>query len=359
MQSDFVNNLSVDRREAVKLLGSGMLGASLPASLAFASGGDRPSGKLDYDDPYDNLYAFGKAWSSYEEQAIGAWHGLMYGRVGDKRMVPLFGFTGTGVLNCRIAENGDLQRRSRETGYFTDLETGEVLETWDNPWTGETVEVYHFYNDITTRRTGPEIPIFLMGANDESSTLMNEGTVFPDSEGKYPFILPFKQFGDDDLMLAWDYTHEYANPVTPDGWPKSSTGPVITPSEHFTMFVSKRELEDRSLPAARMRAGFSRQSQWWPWMGMGGTPYADGVLFGRMFSHKGLKGYGDVPRKVLDYIEKHAPEYLTLPEDGWEPTTHRIDTWKAYAMDIPPENPDYEGYTPSGFKVPTGKAAAG
>ena len=77
---------------------------------------------------------------------------------------------------------------------------------------------------------------------------------------------------------------------------------------------------------------------------------------GGMFSHKGLKGYDDVPRKVLDYIEKHAPEYLTLP-DGWEPTDHRIDTWKAYAKDIPPENPNYQGFEPDDIAVPTGKGS--
>ena len=48
-------------------------------------------------------------------------------------------------------------------------------------------------------------------------------------------------------------------------------------------------------------------------MEMGGTEFADGSLFGRMFSHKGLKGTDDVPPKVLAYIEKNAPDFLTLP----------------------------------------------
>ena len=60
----------------------------------------RGSGGLDLNDPYDNLYAFGKIWSGYEEPVIGAFHGLMYGRVGDTRMLPLFGYVGTGVLLC-------------------------------------------------------------------------------------------------------------------------------------------------------------------------------------------------------------------------------------------------------------------
>ena len=42
------------------------------------------------------------------------------------------------------------------------------------------------------------------------------------------------------------------------------------------------------------------------------VPY--GILFGRMFSHKGLKGFGDLHPKILAYVEKHAPEYLEVPK---------------------------------------------
>ena len=202
MYSNFINSLHIDKRNTLKLLTGAGLATASSVPIAFGRGGARPTGALDYNDPYDNLYAFGKAWSGYEEPVIGAFHGLMYGRVGGRRMVPLFGFTGTGTLLCQIADNGDLQRKSRETGYFTDLRTGDILEQWDNPWTGERVDVYHFYNDISIRRSGPEIPIFLMGVDNESPTLMNEGTVFPNEDGIYPFLLPFQQFGD-DLMLAW------------------------------------------------------------------------------------------------------------------------------------------------------------
>jgi hypothetical protein len=92
-------------------------------------------------------------------------------------------------------------------------------------------------------------------------------------------------------------------------------------------------------------------------MEMGGTPYADGSLFGRMFSHKGLEGYDDVPPKVLAYIEKHAPDALTLP-DHWNPDNARVETWKAYAKDVPPENPNYE-WAPDDFDVPSGRGVNG
>lgn len=359
MQSEFVASL-MNRREAVQssllLAMAGAAAGCAPAtpptdSSATAAG---PSGKpLDYSNPVDNLYAFGKIWAGYEEPVIGGFHGLMYLRIPGKRMIPVFGYTGTGVLLAKQDPDGSLWVKSRETGYFTDLVTGDILETWDNPFTGETVPVYHFYNNMLVGKIGLEIPTFFFGKEGDSPTLMNEGTVFPDKDGKYPFILPFQQYGD-DMLLSWDYTHEYTNPVTPEGWPKSSTGPRITPSEHFTFSFSKRELEDRSLPTMRFHAGFSRVSECWPFMRMGGSEFAGATLFGRSFSHKGLKGTADVPPKVLAYIEKNAPDFLTLP-DGWVPDNSRVETWKAYALDVPPETEGYP-WEPTAFKVPTGKA---
>lgn len=352
MTSTFVSDLLLSRRAALKT----SVGLGLAAAALGGAGGARAAGGLDYASPADNLYAFGKLWAGYDTPVIGAFHGLMYLRIPGRRMVPVFGYTGTGALLARIDENRDLWIKSRETGYFTDLRTGDILESWANPFTGKTVPVYHFYNDVLVGKVGKEIPRFFLGTEGDSPTLMNEGTAFPDAEGRYPFVLPWQTYGD-DMMLSWDYTHDYTNPVTPAGWPRSSTGPRITPSEHFTFNCSRRELEDRSLPTVRFTAGFSRVSECWPFMQMGGTEFAGATLFGRMFSHKGLKGLGDVPPKLRAYIEKHAPEYLTV-RDGWTPDNSRVDTWKAYAQDIPPENPAY-AWKPSGFRVPTGSGRRG
>jgi hypothetical protein len=342
MTSMFVRDITLGRRQALGAL-LGLAGAAAAENVSGATTAASGSSRgLDFSDPRDNLYAFGKIWAGYEEPVIGGFHGLMYARLPGKRLVPLFDYTGTGVMQARIEPNGDLSIKSRETGYFADLRTGEVLEYWDNPFTGERCEVYHFYNDVIGGRLTTEIPTFLAGGNAESPTRMNEGTQFPGPDGRYPFILPFRQHGD-DVFLSWDYAHEYANPVTPEGWPGYSTGPRVTPSEHFTMHCSRRALEDRDLPTVRMVAGFTRLSECWPFMRMGRAKdpaVRELTLFGRQFSHKGLGGVGDVPPKVLAYIEKHAPEYLTLPKD-WPVTNERLETWKAFVMDVPPETAEY------------------
>jgi hypothetical protein len=327
MNSELVNGLFAGRPSAAAAL-DGSRGAS-----AGASGSARA---LNFDDPYDNLYAFGKIWGGYDEPVLSGFHGLMYARIGAQRLIPLFGYTGTGCMQSKIDEGGNVWIRGKETGYFTDLATGDILETWKNPWTGKTVEVFNFYNAEMGGRLTAEMPRFAMGAVKDQATLMNDGTQRGRSAaGTVPFLLPFETYGD-DLLLAWDYAHEYTNPVTPEGWPQASTGPRISPSEHFTFCMSLAEMQDRSVPSSRFMAGFSRLGQWWPWMRMGGHELAEsGVVFGRMFSHKGLKGPGDIPPKVLAYIEKHAPEYLTVPEH-W-PNVNPHGTWEAFAREVPRE----------------------
>lgn len=347
MTSQFIADLTTNRREALGSIAGVMLagaaaGATGTAQAADSKGRAKNSKALDFNDPLDNLYAFGKITSGYGEPVYGGYHGIQYARIGNQRLIPLFGYAGHGVSMVEFdAKAGVLRRKSRETAFFTDLRTGEPMETWTNPFTEETVEVYHFYNPSLAGVVGTEMPPIMLGTKGDAPTFFNQGTVFPDPSGKTMFRMPFQQFGEDDILLAWDYTHDYTNPVDPKGWPKASVGPRVSPSEHFTYYVSKRDLEDRDMPTVRARAGFSRQSNWWPWMRMGGNKYQDGVMISRMFSHKGLKGTADIHPKILAYVEKHAPHYLEAPKD-FTVRNDRIDVQKAYVQDIPPEVAGYE-----------------
>ncbi len=333
MQSNLINDLLISRRKALQALGGLSAVLATPAGVLAASQApaDMKNG-LNYQDPLDNLYAFGKIWAGYDQPVYGAYHGIMYARVDGKVNTPLFGYVGTGVLQGRIETDGSLSLRGRETGFFTDLAMTRILESWDNPYTGEKNIPFNFLNDIGGK-LDQEMPRYAFGTPDDKPTLMNSGT-HVEKDGKVPFILPFETYGD-DLLMAWDYAHDYTNPVTPDKWPKASTGPRITPSEHFTFRVSKREMEDRSVPTCRSMAGFTRVSDWWPWMRMGGNRYQNGALIGRMYSHKGLPGYQDIPRYLLDYVEKHHAKYLEVPE-VWSSTGPR-GTWEKYAEAVPPE----------------------
>jgi hypothetical protein len=295
--------------------------------------GSHPDSALDWSDPATNAHLFGKLWGTFgDEPEYGVFHGTMFGSVGDHKLRPLFGYAGTGVTMCRPLADGGVQLRGKETGWFTDLATGEVIDHWDNPFTGERVEVFHFLNDRIGGSLGLEMPRLTMGDAAES-TVMNESSAQVRADGTVPFVLPWQRYGD-EVLLEWDYAHRYRNPVAPDRYPRASTGEWVNPSEHFTIFTSAAELADPARPSARFRAGFSRVSPWWPWMRMGGSG-VEGVLFGRLFSYKARRGLDDVPRPVLDRTARDAPSFLEPPTD-WE-VGPILSSWEAYARDVAPE----------------------
>ena len=305
---------------------------SLHAPQADGGGAAGRGAALDFGNPVDNLYAFAKLWSTLaDEPVLSSFHGTMFANIEGRKSVPLFGYAGTGLFQSRVLENGHVRLRGKETGYFTDLATGKVIEHWDNPFTGETVPVYKFLNDRIRGELSTEMPRFDFGGDDDEPTVMNADGATED--GPVPFVLPWEIFGN-RVHLAWDYCHGYENPVSKDRWPRASTGAYINPSEHFYFTTSLDELNDRSAPSARFTAGFSRMSPWWPWMRMGETGIA-GVLFGRMISVKSDGRPDDVPREIFDYTARNHPDFLEAPDD-WDDGAP-IGTWEAYARDVPPE----------------------
>ena len=300
------------------------------AAAADAGGG------LDLSDPADNLYAFGKIWGTYADKPVySGYQGVQFARIGVNRLTPLFGYVGCGNMQCKIDENGHMWIRGTEAGYFTDLASGEIIDYWDNPYSGERVDAFPFFNYGLRGRLTQEMPRFSMQGAPDDDTLMNAADARMNEEGVIPFILPFQKVHD-QYLLAWEYAHEYTNPVTPEGWPRASTGPRINPSEHFVFYIPAAELEDRNNPSARFHAGFMRTSPWWPWMRMGQTAVRDGALFGRMHSFKISGELDNIPRVVLERLERDKPELLE-PQTGWEIGAGPRGTWELFSEEVPRE----------------------
>lgn len=316
------------------LAGLGVAGLALPAAAQPGRQRNPNLRPLDIADPRENLYGFAKLWGTIGPKAVkSGYYGVQYAIIGAKRAVPVFGYYGFGNNRNILLPDGSVKVLGKECGYFTDLATGEIIDHWDNPWTGERVEVFPFLNDRWRGTLGLEQKVFKVG---DSETLNNDMGKRASAKGA-PFLLPWNRVGD-QYLLSWDYAHEYTNPVTPEGWPKASSGPRANPSEHFVVFTPTDEIDDRSLPSARFHAGFTRQAPWWPWMKMGQSG-VEGVLMGRMFSYKITGTVDDIPRVVLKRVERDRPDLLEEPTDG--PDEGVRGTLEAYAEEVPPETPGY------------------
>jgi len=327
---------AVSRRSILGgLAGAGGAMAAAPA-LAAAAGrtGSSRIRPLDIEDPRENLYGFAKMWGTIGPKAVkSGYYGVQYAIVGSKRAQPLFGYYGFGNNRNIILPDGSVKVLGKECGYFTDLATGEIIDEWQNPWTGEKVEVFPFLNDRWRGTLGLEQMVFKVGDGETLNNDMGKGA----SARGEPFRLPWNRVGD-QYLLSWDYAHEYTNPVTPEGWPKASSGRIANPSEHFCLCTPADEIDDRSLASARFHAGFTRQGPWWPWMKMGQSG-VNGVLMGRMHSYKITGTEEDIPKVVLKRVERDRPDLLEEPTDG--PDEGVRGTLEAYAEDVPPEVAGY------------------
>ena len=306
---------------------------------------------FDFSSPKDNVLAWCKTWGTIgEEPVFGGHEGVFFASVGDKRAIPLVGYVGFGSLQFKLQEDGSALYRGKDATFYTDLKTGEILDTWDNPFTGERCRVYPYIND-RVRTTMPlnypverfytdnyrwETAIGNASHGDETQRSEYRGDQ-GDSGETEPFLLPWRRRGD-HYLLSWDWMLEINNPVNPEGWPYSSTGAVLNPSEHFVFFIPADELEDPDRPWATMLGGFFRQTPWLPWMRMGKSG-VEGRLYASSHSYKNTGTLDNIPRVVREKLEKERPDMLEPPTD-WEPGPIG-STWGYYAQVVPPENPDY------------------
>lgn len=293
---------------------------------------------LNLEDPKDQLYIFGKYFGTFADRpAFGAHEGVFYALV-NGRQIPLMGYVGHHVTQAKFDPSGKLWIRGKEGTFYTDLTTGEVLESWKNPWTGETVKVFHY---LDTGFVGSIGEIF--SAGDLTNThygydQINDMVAPRDPSkpaAKLPFRLPWRRIGD-DYVLSQSITLRLPNPVDPKRFPKAHTGPVIDATERFSFFASASDLEDRQKPWAASRAGYLRMAPWLPWMRMGqsGVP---GTMLAWSYNYSLTGGLEDVPGQVRAYLEKTDPSLLEVP-NTWEPIRAPwSSTWSYYAAHAEPE----------------------
>lgn len=306
-----------------------------PATTAAgARGGDRRAPDivpLDFTDPRDNVYAYSKMFSRIDgKPAFGIVDGTIYRVAPDSRTEPFMGYIGLCPWTAVEAADGAYRISGRELCYYTDLKTGEVLDEWYNPWIGETTIPYHVRNrEMHTLQT-VRMPKLQFGDHHDSQDPLHTGAPGDDAGGD-DFILDWKPFGPDRLSMTLDVILSYPNACDPERWPRESTGPMLYPSEHWTFFVSRSQLEDRSLPYADYEMVYGRVSPWAPWMLMANQP---GWMYYQCTARKAYD-LADVPPYLRDYVERHDPDFLfTPPYDGAQ--AFHMSSWESFARDREP-----------------------
>ena len=219
----------------------------------------------------------------------GFWEGRLYSRVPGERDRHLFDVMGVNTRTCaRLTDpvRGEGFRSvSREVMFYLDPATGEVLDRWKNPWTGEEVGVIQVANDPVNMRE----PTF---------ALRKDGT---------PLTVKLRQY-DDTLVSASEAPLFYTNPLAGDF--QDYVGGTYHAMEIFNIFYRNADFIGAKKPRiADSRLSWQRISKWMPWMKMGDRT---GLM---VFTTTGFSTFdaAKVPAKLWAIVDARYPQYRQPP----------------------------------------------
>ncbi|MEO9617167.1 MAG: DUF1838 family protein [Parasphingorhabdus sp.] len=242
--------------------------------------------------------------------AIYHWSGKVYSRVQGEPDRHLFNGEGMNIRQCVRIEDPKrgvgYRQVSKEVMFYLDPKTNEVLRTWENPWSGETVKVMQIANDPVNSR--PNYPYSADGKPHRISTLRRQGKwLF------MPFEVPLFYHN----VLAGDY--------------QDYVGNKYHAMEIFDFAMLADEILDTKNPTAYPTISWVRISDWMPWMKMRGRQGQ--MVFNAMGAK--LKHYDELPAVIKDEIALNYPDYTT-PPPGDDPRPNDT-TWTVFKRMIDAE----------------------
>lgn len=269
--------------------------AALPAAMSNRahSAAGQPEEFPDLTRPRENLDGMLRMQASLAEEDVPWWFdGTIYGIVGEQAPRPLFRFEGWEVYWVRPLGDGTYELTGHTVTFFYDLETGKMLETFDNPYTGK--------RDV--------VKASVQGGGAGYGFNYSTNGVRPTRFlGKMP---------EKPLILRWSRVRNTIWMHAETAYPPGMKQPR---KQRQTMFASVDDFSDRSilnLPASFSATVFEN----WPrWMEMGDEPghviwHASGAKIGSM---------DELPVAFRTRLERDHADRLTA--DPFSKTEKRSD----------------------------------
>lgn len=245
---------------------------------------------FDVARPVDLLHCHVKLRGSLDDRMVIWWLKATQFAVVDTVLTPLYHLHNASFQKFERLAEDHFGITMLELAYFTDLETGEVLRNWRNPFTGKTGEV----------------PPELFGPNRVS--LNTDGLQPPES---FPFgTLTFEgQLGpgytDGDTIWVREDTLVRMRSDNP------AYGNYIY-NELVTYTGSLADVNNPELASVDARMTYNTTSNWRPWMQSADTC---GHIMAEGFGSK-VTRVDDLPTQYLAMAREHHPAVLEDPE-GW------------------------------------------
>lgn len=284
---------------------------AVPALLMMVAVPPAAAQRLSFDNPDHQIAMYRKIQCSTRdlEPVVYHWSGRVWSRVPGEADRHLWNVEGMNIRQCVTVEDKargkGVRMVSRELMLYLDPATGKLLETWANPWTGQTNRIFHVAND----------PV-------------NQAPVFPYGPDGVPFRIPMRV---EDGRIFWNIEAPlfYTNPMGGDF--QDVVGNHYHAMEIFNFMADEARLRDPRTRNAGAAVSWARLSGWMPFMEMGSRP---GAL---VFNATGqvVKGVEALPLVLKDQIALRYPEYrVPPPPDDARPNA---TTWTEFRKFIEAE----------------------
>lgn len=310
-------------------LAAGLIGAGVGQAHAMSGtnvGNNKPpkdTKALPYSDNLWNRDTYAKLVGGLDfgEQRFGWFKGKAMGIRAGEKVRDLVGFEGFSFARLVDLGNGTYQKLLREVGFYTDLKTGEVLDTFVNPYNNEEVKVVHIANDPFNYKVSayyPKPPAY--------------GGLNADDIPDIPFVLPWQEMPDGNVVLETGLHLYYPSALQPDKWPRESSGKHNRVSEMFRYVIKREDLANPDLTQIDYTGTWSRITPWFPWLLMG---QAEGHMsyICTMGAYPEDKIDEVVSAPVLAYARKNYPKYFSAPDKYEEPS---LSSLERYALEQTP-----------------------
>lgn len=256
-----------------------MLGSQIGTSYAATEA-------IDLNAPENRMTALMKIYGAIDDRVcFGYVVGTFYGFV-DQQLLPLFGILASTFNRYQQRPDGTYEGRALEIAYLTELETGERLTSFKNPYTGETL------TDIRTNRFGPR-PILVGPTSAERLPVPGV-----DRQVKQR-LLPFRIVND----TVW-LVEEIQASFVPDGGAPLKTTSVTNYGARLS------DVLNPDLKTVSTEVSYADTTDWMPWMNMAGMP---GMIMGNA-TGRTVSSIDELPPKHQELTREIYPDVLEDPK---------------------------------------------
>ena len=273
----------------------GLIGAAAAAPLVRVSSAQAEMLDLDPSNPAHTLMITRKLAHTLDGGIVYWWAKLLRMAVVDKIATPLWNVHVGALLKTRdFDEQGAYETTAISMVFYTDLETGEYMQTFRNPFTAQEVEIGYF----------PARPSKRVASTDESPEER------PGREGfKSISIHPLGPalIEGDDVWVRDDDIFR-SEPLTPEA------GLPFRGNDWSTYHGSLKDVANPEVKNAPATWHFNDILSYPPWLGMGDRP---GDFVSRGFGRKG-SSFDGMPARLQEFIRMRHPEIYEDPAGALE-----------------------------------------